>query len=168
MFVSLERVKQHLNIESTYTGDDNYLLFLIEVAESVVEKHICTNLYDLCKIEESGGSVVYTLPSPLQSAILLYIGDLYNSREGNAYGVSVSTVPFSYDYILSLYKNYDDTTSETFEQSVIEDSLEHGYFDENGNLIVETTDETFGLKGKAIKRIRQSLHTDNNGEITMD
>lgn len=165
MFVSLQRVKEHLNIEQSYTGDDNYLTFLIGVAEGVVEKHICTNLYDLSNDDGSGN---LTLPLPLQSAILLYIGDLYNSREGNAYGVSVSTVPFSYDYILSLYKNYADTTSEAFESSVIDDSIEHGYFDDNGNLIVQTTDETYGLKGKAIKRIRESLHTDNNGEITMN
>lgn len=165
MFVSLELVKQHLNIESSYTGDDSYLNFLIPVAEGVVEKHICTNLYDLCKDDGSGN---LTLPLPLQSAILLYIGDLYNSREGNAYGVSVSTVPFSYDYILSLYKNYADTTSEQFEQSVIQDSIAHGYFDNHDCLIVPETDETYGLKGKAIKRIRESLHTDNNGEITMD
>lgn len=164
MFVSLDRVKQHLNIEATYTEDDNYLSFLIEVAEGTVEKHICTNLYDLCKDDGSGNQV---LPLPLQHAILLYIGDLYNSREGNAYGVSVSQVPFSYDYLLSLYKNYADTTSEAFEASVIDDAIEHGYFDENGNLLIPTTEETYGLKGRAIKRIRQSLHTNNNGEIVM-
>ena len=68
MFVSLDLVKKHLNIESSYTGDDSYLNFLIPVAEGVVEKHICTNLYDLCKDDGSGN---LTLPLPLQSAILL-------------------------------------------------------------------------------------------------
>lgn len=168
MFVSLERVKQHLNIESSYTGDDNYLNFLIEVAEGTVEKHICSNLYDLCKVETgSGDGETYTLPLPLQHAILLYIGDLYNSREGNAYGVSVSQVPFSYDYLLSLYKNYADTTSEAFEQSVIDDAIAHGYFDDDGNLLIPTTEETYGLKGRAIKRIKRTLHINNNGEIVM-
>lgn len=164
MFVSLELVKQHLNIEPSYTGDDSYLNFLIPVAEGVVEKHICTNLNDLAKDDGNGNLV---LPLPLQSAILLYIGDLYNSREGNAYGVNVSQVPFSYDYILSLYKNYADTTSEAFEKDVIQYSIAHGYFDENGNLIVPETPETYGLKGKAIKRIQDSLTVDNNGEITV-
>lgn len=167
MFVSLNRVKQHLNIESTFTGDDEYLNFLIQVAEETVERHICTNLSDLANEETEGSTTVLVLPSSLQAAILLYIGDLYNSREGNAYGVSVSQVPFSYDYLLSLWKNYGDTTSDEFTYEVITDSLRNGRFDSEGNLLVPETDETYGLRGRAIKRIRKQIHIDNNGNIVL-
>ena len=99
MYISIEEIKKHLNIDSTFTEDDEYLKHLYEVAEKVVSKHIDNSLMDYV----SEGK----LDSGLRHAILLYVGDLYNSREGNAYGVSVSEVPFSYDYILSLYKNYN-------------------------------------------------------------
>lgn len=166
MYVTLGKVKQHLNIEPSFTGDDEYLGFLIEVAERTVEAHICTNLLDLEKSEMDGSTMIQVLPKPLEHAILLYIGDLYNSREGNAYGVNVTKVPFSYDYLLSLYMNYADTTSEYFEQDVIREAVENGRFDEEGNLLIPDTDD-YGLKGKATRRVRSQLRIDENGNVTI-
>ena len=105
MYVTLATIKAHLNIEASYTAEDTYLTHLYNVAETTVERHIDEKLTDL---EDDQ----HAIPTPLQHAILLYIGDLYQSREGNAYGVSVSQIPFSYDYLLSLYKNYAPTNME--------------------------------------------------------
>lgn len=101
MYVNLAQIKKHLNIDSDFNEDDTYLLTLAEVAEKAVEKHINQRLSSLC--EESGGE----LPPPLLHAILLFIGNLYLSRESITYS-SVTEVPMSYNYLLDLYKNYNN------------------------------------------------------------
>lgn len=98
MYLQLDQIKKHLVIDEYYKDEDDYLLYLADVAEKVVEKHIDCNLVELC--DDKGD-----LPSPLLHAMLLFIGDMYNNREN----ISFSTphdIPFSYDYILSLYKDY--------------------------------------------------------------
>lgn len=99
MFISLDRIKKHLNIDEYFKDDDMYILSLYSVAEKVVEKHTDTNLSKIAKV--NGGE----LPSPLTHAMLLLIGDMYRNRESITFG-TVNVIPFSYDYILSLFKNY--------------------------------------------------------------
>ena len=98
-YVTLNNVKKHLNIENEVYNDDMYLEHLIEVAEATVERHICQPLEGL---EDSNGD----LSKPLEHAILLYIGDLYANRESVAFGGSPQKVPFTYEYLVSLYQNY--------------------------------------------------------------
>jgi uncharacterized phage protein (predicted DNA packaging) len=98
MYVSLTDIKKHLNIDESYTGDDSYLTDLILVAESVIAKHIDSNLDSL---EDGEGN----LPSPLIHAIKLFVGNMYANRESVAFAQSYN-IPNSYDYLLSLYKNY--------------------------------------------------------------
>lgn len=102
MFLTLERIKRHINIDADFTEDDNYLISLAEVAEATVQRHIDSNLSELC--EETGGA----LPAPLLHAMLLFIGDMYLNRESVAFS-NATEIPFSYDYLLSLYKNYNNT-----------------------------------------------------------
>lgn len=99
MFVTLDKIKNHLNIDSYYKEDDNYITSLYEVAEKVVEKHTDS---DLSVIAGTNGGL---LPAPLVHAMLLFIGDMYRNRESVSF-TSATAIPFSYDYILSLYKNY--------------------------------------------------------------
>lgn len=98
MFLQLDLIKKHLNIDDYYKDDDDYLIYLADVAEKTVEKHIDNNLSDLAN---SRGDI----PSPLLHAMLLFIGDMYANRESISYS-SVTEVPFSYDYLLTLYKRY--------------------------------------------------------------
>jgi hypothetical protein len=98
MYLQLEQIKHHLNIDQEWTGDDDYLIFLAHTAQAVVEKHIDCNLEGLC---DGRGD----LPSPLLHAMLLFIGDMYNNRESISYA-NPHAIPFSYDYLLSLYKDY--------------------------------------------------------------
>ena len=101
MFLTLERIKKHLNIDEYFKDDDDYLMFLGDVAEQTVQRHIDSNLNVLA--DENGGE----LPSPLIQAMLLYIGNMYLQRESVKFS-NVQDVPFSYDYLLSLYKNYNN------------------------------------------------------------
>lgn len=97
--LSITTIKQHLNIDSGYTADDNYLQQLKRVAEAVIEKHINKSLFEL-ETENKGD-----LPAPIEQAILLLIGNYYNNREAVSY-TSANELPLSYNYILDLYKCY--------------------------------------------------------------
>lgn len=98
MFLDLYVIKKHLNIDEDFTDDDNYIIGLSEVAEQIVQKHIDCKFDDI--VEEDG-----SLPMPLLQAMLLMIGNLYQNRESVSYANAIE-IPFAYDYLLSLYKNY--------------------------------------------------------------
>lgn len=98
MFVALHDVKKHLNIDEYFLDDDEYLSHLILVAEKVVEKHIDCNFSVL--LNEVG-----TLPAPLLHSILLFIGNLYQSREAVSFGSAIE-LPLSFRYLLDLYMDY--------------------------------------------------------------
>lgn len=95
--ITLELVKKHLNIDEEFKDDDEYLMMLVDVAIVAVEKHIDHSLSDL---QEDGD-----LPSPILQAILLFVGDMYQSRESVAFTNAVE-IPNGYQYLLSLYKDY--------------------------------------------------------------
>lgn len=98
MFLSLEETKKHLNIDADFKDDDNYIESLISVAETIVQKHID------CKYENILGEDG-EIPTPLLQAMLLMIGNLYQNRESVSF-TNTSEIPFAYDYLLSLYKQY--------------------------------------------------------------
>ena len=99
MYIPLDLVKKHLNIDQDFHDDDQYLLGLIDVATEAVKVHVNEDLDVL--IEKNGGC----LPSPLLHAALLYIGNLYQNRE--IMGVKNQALPFNYQYLINLYINYN-------------------------------------------------------------
>lgn len=99
MYLQLYQIKKHLNIDDSFIDDDEYLCDLAKVAENAVQKHIDNELSDF---EDEQGN----LPMPLIHAMLLMVGNFYAKRESIAFA-SVVGVPESYDYLLSLYKNYN-------------------------------------------------------------
>lgn len=100
MYVALDKIKTHLNIDKDFVEDDNYLMSLSEVAECVVERHIGYKFSKL--MEDNDGQ----LPMPIQHAMLLFIGTMYANRESVTFG-SANVLPHAYDYILQLFENYD-------------------------------------------------------------
>lgn len=77
---------------------------LIDVAEKVVEAHIDCSLNDL--LDGNG-----QLPLPIIQAMKLFIGNMYQSRESIAF-TTATEIPFAYDYLLSLYKDYSKKNDE--------------------------------------------------------
>lgn len=98
MLVSLEELKNHLNIDSSFNDDDAYIESLEEVAEGLIQKHIDKTFDDI--IGEEG-----ELPKPLLQSIKLMVANFYDNRESVAY-TSVTEVPNSLNYILSMYRDY--------------------------------------------------------------
>ncbi len=95
----LNFLKKHLNIDQEYTGDDLLLEFYRTAAIKIVEQHLNKPLAQV-KAENNG-----IFPKPLELAMMLIIGDMYQNREGTS-STSMSALPHSYDYIMDLYKCY--------------------------------------------------------------
>ena len=98
MYVTLEQAKKHLNIDSDFNEDDDYIRQLINVAEIAVEKHIDCDLST--QVHEQGN-----LAYRLIQTMLLIIRNMHANRES----VSLSQMhelPLAYSYILDMYKDY--------------------------------------------------------------
>lgn len=92
MEITLDEIKAHLNIEKDWHGEDQYLQSLLDAAKVVVQKHICDDIDGM-----SEGQL------PLAHAIKLLVGTWYMNRESLS---NLQKGNHSYEYILSLYKNY--------------------------------------------------------------
>lgn len=98
MYIELDTAKKHLNIEPDFTEDDEYILGLIDMAEASVRVHVNEDFETLA--EKNGGC----LPAPLLQAMLLMIGNMYQNRE--PLGTKNLALPFNYQYLIDLYRNY--------------------------------------------------------------
>ena len=98
-YLNLALVKQHLLVDASVTEDDAYIGQLMDVAEAAVEVDVDRPLAML--LDASG-----KLPAPIIQAMLLTVGNLYANREPVAVGVSVNKVPYTFDYLKDLYKDY--------------------------------------------------------------
>lgn len=99
MYVSLCEAKKHLLLDDSFNDDDEYILTLIDVAEDAVAANINTKLDSITV----GGEI----PPAVKAAILLLVGNLYANREPVSY-TTVNKVPYTFDYLISLYKNYSE------------------------------------------------------------
>ena len=100
-YLTLNEAKNHLNIDTDFINDDDYIEMLIDVAVNAVETHL--NVSSLDNIISAGGK----FPPAVKAAMLLLIGNYYANREPVTYG-KVSSLPNSYEYLLSPYKNYEN------------------------------------------------------------
>nr|DAJ82052.1 MAG TPA: head tail connector [Caudoviricetes sp.] len=93
MEITIDELKQHLNIEKDWNGDNQYLQSLLNTAQLVVQKHICDSIDSKTSEEQL----------PLAHAVKLLVGTWYMNRESLS---NLQRGNHSYEYILSLYKNY--------------------------------------------------------------
>lgn len=118
LFLSLPEIKKQLNLDPDFEEDDDFLIYLGEVAQDAVERHIDRKLCDVCRkvtsIEEITGEDGETeevvtetviLPPPLKHGMLLLVGDFYANRESQAY-TNITELPLSFKYLMSLYQKY--------------------------------------------------------------
>lgn len=100
MFVTIDKLRQHLNILPGECEEDNpYLTHLIASAESATCKML--NIKDLsCLITDEG-----YIPEDVEHSILILCANWYNARESFT-NANVTQLPQSYEWITSLNKNY--------------------------------------------------------------
>ena len=103
MYISVELAKKHLNINPSFTADDDYIALIIEAAEKAVLK--TCNLNDIDELEGNG-----TIPSPVIFATLLLIGDMYSNRQTNAF-TTVNKIP-TFKFLLANFIKYNDENLE--------------------------------------------------------
>jgi hypothetical protein len=96
-YLELEDIKRQLNIDESYTDDDVYLEFLGDAAEAAVCEYLNRDLCDLFTGEER--------VEPIFQCMLMLVADLYNNRESNITGVSITKNP-TFELLLSIYKEY--------------------------------------------------------------
>lgn len=93
-------IKKHLNIEPTFTDDDDLLEVYADTAEQIVEQELQTSLDNIAKDNKNG-----SLPTPIKQAMLIMIANFYSQRESFS-SLQVNAVPRSVDYLLSPYHKY--------------------------------------------------------------
>lgn len=98
MYITLCEAKKHLLIDNSFKDDDEYILALIDAAEEAVSLNLCVPLDSIAE----GGEI----PPSVKAAILLLVGNFYANREPVVTGTIKTTIPYSYDYLISLNKNY--------------------------------------------------------------
>jgi uncharacterized phage protein (predicted DNA packaging) len=96
-YLVLETVKKHINID--HNDDDEYLAILMDVTENSVEIEIGEPLSGL---EDGEGN----LPLRLVQAMEILIAHFYLVREPVALGVSAVKIPFTFEWLISPFKNY--------------------------------------------------------------
>lgn len=99
-YVDLQMAKRHLNIESGFEEDDEYIQMLISVAEEKVAKELCVSAEELATID--GGE---DIPAPLKHAILLSVGAYYAFRE-DITTVQSRPLEQGVKYLTQLYRDY--------------------------------------------------------------
>ena len=100
MFVTLDKVRAHLNLDDYYTEDNEYIIHLINAAEEATAKRL--NLKSLAYAVDPHSGY---LPDSIIHQILLLVGSWYAARETFSYQ-SVSQLPHSFDFLSDLNKNY--------------------------------------------------------------
>lgn len=98
-YLTLAQCKQHLLVDASFTGDDDYITALAGAAEQAVEQHLDRPLAVL--VDSSGN-----LPAPVTQAMLLMVGNLYANREPVAMA-SVAKVPYTLEYLIGLYQKHN-------------------------------------------------------------
>jgi len=79
MFLGLEDIKDHLNIDQDWHGDDKYLVMLLNASEAFIKAY--TDNPELEDFTTSDAT-----PEPLKAAALLLIADMYKNREKSISG----------------------------------------------------------------------------------
>lgn len=97
-YLILDEIKKHLNIDSAFTDDDEYLKSLAMASEDVVSKYID---YPLQQLEDTDGDI----PKALKFAMLLWIGTIYAVRESTS-AVNATVMPHSLEMLCDLYRDY--------------------------------------------------------------
>jgi uncharacterized phage protein (predicted DNA packaging) len=102
MTVSLDTVKQHLNV--TFDTDDELLTRLISVAQGWLESQLGYTLAD--RYPPTGSPAVSTVPAPLDHATSLMVGHFYANREATTVGVNVAALPLGVCDIVNDFRDW--------------------------------------------------------------
>ena len=108
----LAKAKEHLRIDAAYTGDDDYISGLLDVAKAAVKWQIDAAPAENVATDTIGADETYDEPTPAEydptpaelHAVLLLTAELYAHREIT--GVNDKSLPKSYYYLIGTLRRY--------------------------------------------------------------
>jgi hypothetical protein len=113
MLVTLQQASDHLRRDTT--DDDNDLTIKIEAASQAVLNYISDDLPFMNSAgvpDYDSSGVAIDVPAPIQSAVLLILGELYKNRDGEQYNEDVSRqrlgnliIPRAAHFLLDFYRS---------------------------------------------------------------
>ena len=95
-YTSLASIKEHLNIEASFTEDDNYITSLIGVVELAIREYCC---WEAAEYPDAD------IPVTVKQAALLLAAHFYSNRAVVSFAQGVA-IPFSFHWLLNHYRNY--------------------------------------------------------------
>ncbi len=104
-YTSLSELKQHLNIEETFTDEDQYLSELISVVEMAVFEYCNGGIETSLITVEINGQTVKALPKTIKWASLLLAQHLYLNRGIVSFAQGFE-IPYSFKFLLNFYRIY--------------------------------------------------------------
>lgn len=101
MNISVEELKQQLNIEEEDNSDDALLSRKIAAAQDHVER-----LLGFKVAERFGGAGQEAVPPALMEAVSQLAAHWYENREASVIGMSAGALPFGVQDIIREYRDY--------------------------------------------------------------
>jgi hypothetical protein len=96
--ITLSNIKHQLQIESTYTDDDQYLTGLTSVATAMVINHLGTGF------TATYTGTTSTWPDPVQQAVILLVNHLYLTRSIVSFAEG-KKIPMTFEFLLNNYRD---------------------------------------------------------------
>lgn len=97
-YLTIRELKQQVNIDPQWTGDDQYLMHLGDAAEGTVEGILDTPLEMYLDDDNM-------LPDGILHAMMMLVATWFNDRESSTHSGAVKH-PEAVDFLLAQYKNY--------------------------------------------------------------
>lgn len=95
-YTNLIDAKKHLNIESEYIDDDNYITQLLNVSELAVSNY-CNDTFS--------GYTITNIPSTIVQAIYILMSNFYVNRQPVSFAQGYA-IPYTFDFLLYPYMNF--------------------------------------------------------------
>lgn len=100
MYLDLKLCKKQIELEGCYVDDDDFVLYLMDLAEERVAKELCVKVEDLATI--GGGEVI----SPtLVHAMMLYVATYFKEKE-NTTSANTKEFPDGSKALIALDRDY--------------------------------------------------------------
>lgn len=99
-YLTLDRIKQQVIVDTDFHDDDDYLLYLADVAQDYVEQELDSSL-DMIVAEHNG-----TLPKGIEHCMLLIIDYFYSTNRGSNEG---QEIPQAFLHLCQMYRSWGTT-----------------------------------------------------------
>ena len=102
-YTTLADIKQHLNIETEFTDDDDYIVNLISVAEMSVYEYLNGGLSGSTINITVDGETITALPKSIKHAIVLLTAHFYLNRALVSFAQGYE-LPYAFKFLLNPYR----------------------------------------------------------------